>query len=110
MSGKNGAKKAAKGTMRKKSAETRNLSVFPADIAKLDKMELTHLTLRSDGMAADVILALRRHGVGAGEARKRVAEQVKTKFPKAHDATIRTQVYRGIVYIRSEAKAGGHSS
>jgi Holliday junction resolvase len=77
MSGKNGAKKATKGTVRKKSAEARNLSVFPTNVAKLDKMELVHLAFKPEGMAAEVIQALRRHGVEAREARKRVDECVQ---------------------------------
>jgi alpha-amylase/alpha-mannosidase (GH57 family) len=61
-------------------------------------------------MAETIIQALEKYGAGVGDARKRVVEHVKAKFAEARDSTIRTQVYRGTIYLRSEARAGGRSS
>jgi hypothetical protein len=100
MASKNRAEGGAKKGKGKGQAGTRILSVFPTDIARKDRVELTQLEFRPNGMAAEVISALKRHGVEAGESRKHVFEQVKSKFVKASDATVKTQVYRGIVYLR----------
>ena len=97
MSSKSNAKDA-------KAAKATALRVFPTNIAMLDKPKLAQLAFKPEGMASEVIQALKRHGSEAGDARKKVVEQVKVKFPKAHEATIRTQVYRGIVYLRASGR------
>jgi hypothetical protein len=82
-------------------SKPRGLSVFPTEIGKLSKDEKAKLAFKPDSMAATIIMALEKHGVEAGEKRKLVLDQVKAKFKDASDSTIRTQVYRGIVYLRA---------
>jgi hypothetical protein len=79
--------------------------MFPTNVGTLDKEGLAHLAFKPDRMATEVISALKKHGIEPGENRKRVASQVKAKFTKASDATIKTQIYRGIVYLRSAPHA-----
>ncbi len=79
----------------------RVLSVFPRSIGSLSKEEQSKLSFKPDGMAQTILDALRKHGPEAGEKRKRVFEQVKAKFGKASEATLRTQIYRGIVHLRA---------
>ncbi len=97
MTNKNAGDRSAKGS---RLARTRLLAMFPTEVGSLNKEGLARLAFKPDGMAAEVISALKKHGVEAGESRKKVAEQVKVKFPKSSDATIKTQMYRGIVYVR----------
>jgi len=85
----------------KKQDKQRVLSIFPTDLGTLSKEERASLVFKPTGMAQSVLDALRRHGTEAGERRERVFEQVKAKFNKASEATIRTQIYRGIVYFRT---------
>ncbi|HME19679.1 MAG TPA: hypothetical protein VKF15_08095, partial [Nitrososphaerales archaeon] len=54
-----GAKEKGKGTSR------RSLSVFPTNIATLDKTGVSQLAFKQGGMAEAVLEALRKHGVEA---------------------------------------------
>ena len=92
-------------TQRRRSAA---LSVFPTSVGKLSKEECAKLAFKPGGMADTIIQALQKHGTDPGEKRKQVLTQVKAKFGDTHDATIRTQVYRGMVYRRAlTAKPAG---
>ena len=102
MSSKNAADKVA-GKPKRGSAGIRRLSVFPTDVAKLPAAGLARLELKPDRIAAEVLQALKKHGTDAGGSRDKVLGQMRAKFPKASDATIRTQVYRGIAYLRGTA-------
>ena len=83
-----------------RTSKPRAVSVLPTTIWKMNKEQLSALSFKPDGMAEAVIQALRKHGTKPGEPRKRVAGEVKAKFAEAHDSTIRTQVYRGIAYLK----------
>ena len=99
------ASKEKKAGGRKKAAtERRALGILPTSTWSLSESELSELSFKPGGMAETVVQALSKHGVGAGEARKRVIEQVKVKFPEARDSTIRTQTYRGIAYLRATGR------
>ncbi len=100
MASKITSEKGAKNGKGQKPTGARSFAVFPTNIASLDKTQVARLVFKPEGMAAEVLQALKKHGMGAGESREKVAEQVKAKFPKASDATIKTQMYRGIVYLR----------
>jgi hypothetical protein len=91
----------AKNPRGKQAEKRRALSLFPTNIWSLSGEECAKLSFKPDGLAETIIEALQKHGVEAGEARKMVVQQVKTKFAQAHDSTIRTQVYRGIAYLRA---------
>ncbi len=84
----------------KKTKKQRVLSIFPTNIASLSKEDCAKLSFKPNGMAETIIQALQKHGIEAGDKRKEVVEQVKGKFTDASKATIRTQIYRGIVYLR----------
>jgi hypothetical protein len=85
-----------------KGRKQRMLSVFPTEISSLSKEDKAKLSFKAEGIAATIIQALEKHGVEAGDKRKLVIVQVKAKFKEASDSTIRTQVYRGIVYLRGQ--------
>ena len=91
-----------------KESKHRLLSVFPTNTGSLTREEHNTLSFKPNSMAEVILQALEKHGVEAGDKRKQVVEQVKGKFKDASDSTIRTQVYRGIVYRRAmAAKAAG---
>jgi hypothetical protein len=79
----------------------RVLSIFRTEISSLVEEERAKLVFKPDSIAETIIRALEKHGVEAGEARKKVVGEVRAKFAQAHDSTIRTQVYRGIAYLRA---------
>ncbi len=107
MTSKKTAEKNAAVQKGKETERRRVLSVFPTDIGKLNKEECAELLFKPNGMAETIIQALQKHGVNAGEKRRQVVAQVREKFADASDSTIRTQVYRGIVYLRATSKSTG---
>ncbi|HEV2120608.1 MAG TPA: hypothetical protein VGS11_10980 [Candidatus Bathyarchaeia archaeon] len=96
----NDAERSSKPKKKREVKGRRALSIFPTDIGSLEMGEVAKLSFKTNGMADQVLQALQKHGVEAGDKRKKVIEQVKAKFASAADPTIRTQVYRGIVYLR----------
>jgi hypothetical protein len=101
MTDKNEAEKGVKSVKKPETRSRRAHSIFPTNIGSLDKAEVAKLSFKPNGMAEQVLQALQKHGVEPGEKRKKVIDLVKAKFATAADATIRTQVYRGIVYLRA---------
>lgn len=101
MTKKNTAEKTASNQKGAKSNGPRALAIFPTKTGSLSKEELGRLVFKPDGMAESIIQALTKHGVEAGTKRKKVIEAVRAEFAEASDSTIRTQVYRGIVYLRA---------
>jgi hypothetical protein len=86
-----------------KVSKRRVLSMFPTDIGSLTKEERNNLAFKPNSMVEVILQGLEKHGVEAGDKRKLVVEQVKAKFKEASDSTIRTQVYRGIIYLRGKS-------
>jgi hypothetical protein len=85
-----------------KKSKTRTLSIFPINIGRISRDECAKLSFKPNSMADTILQALQKSGVEAGEKRAQVFEQVKSKFGDASNATIRTQIYRGIVLRRTE--------
>lgn len=89
-----------------KKPNARELSLFPTETAKLKASEAKSIKFVKGGMADTILSLLRKHGA-AKEKRADLTKELKEKFPKAADATLRTQTYRGVVYLRviGEVKA-----
>jgi hypothetical protein len=86
-----------------KQPEPKGIGYFPTDIFKLKEGELKALVFSKDGMAARIIEAFERFGAARG-SRGDLTKFVKQHFPKASDATVKTQTYRGLVYLKSIGK------
>lgn len=102
---KNTADKTASNQKSAKADKPRTLSIFPSETGSLSQHELGRLAFKANSMAETIIQALTEHGIRAGDERKKVVSDIKAKFDKASDSTIRTQIYRGIVYLRAIPRA-----
>ncbi len=91
---------------RAKKTDQRERSIFPTDIGGCKPGEAKSMKLSKGGMADTVVTLLRKHGA-TKDKREGLTRELKEKFPKASPATLRTQTYRGIVYLRlvGEVKA-----
>ncbi len=89
-----------------KEEARRELSVFPTDTHELKAVEAKAIRFAKGGMADTILSLLRKHGPSK-EKRSDVAKELKERFPKSSPATLRTQTYRGIQYLRvtGEVKA-----
>jgi hypothetical protein len=83
---------------------SRSLNIFPTNIAKMSKAEVKALKLKEEGMADFIAKSL--HTIGSSkEKRPDLIKAIKQKFPKAADATIKTQIYRGMAYREAISSA-----
>jgi len=84
----------------------RELSVFPTDTHELKVAEAKAIRFVKGGMADTILSLLRKHGPSK-EKRANLTKELTEKFPKSSPATLRTQTYRGIQYLRitGEVKA-----
>lgn len=77
----------------------RELSLFPTDTHELKAAEAKAIRFAKGGMADTILSLLRKHGPSR-EKRADLTKELKEKFPKSSPATLRTQTYRGILYLR----------
>jgi hypothetical protein len=89
-----------------KEEKHRELSVFPTNTHELKATEAKAIKFTKGGMAETILSLLRKHGASK-EKRVDLTKELKEKFPKSSPATLRTQTYRGILYLRviGEVKA-----
>ncbi len=92
--------------MAEKDATQRELSLFPTYTHELKASEAKSIRFAKGEMADTITSLLRKHGASKGK-RADLAKELKEKFPKSSPATLRTQTYRGIIYLRTlgESKA-----
>lgn len=88
-----------KSTEKNEAGTPKPLGIFPTDISDYKPTQHKEARWEAGGMAHTILAALRKHGVTRSE-RPNVVKDVQAKFPKASDATLRTQIYRGIVHLR----------
>jgi hypothetical protein len=77
----------------------RELSVFPTNTHELKAVEAKAIRFTKGGMADTILSLLRKHGPSKGK-RAELGKELNEKFPKSSPATLRTQTYRGILYLR----------
>lgn len=82
-----------------KEEKHRELSVFPTDTHELKAAEAKAIRFAKGGMADTILSLLRKHGASK-EKRAELNKELKERFPKSSPATLRTQTYRGILYLR----------
>jgi hypothetical protein len=91
-----------------KEIEERELSIFPTYTNRLKPNDAKSIRFAKSGMADAVIALLRKHGASKGK-RADLIKELKERFPKSSPATLRTQTYRGIYYLRILGELKAHS-
>ena len=86
-------------TDKKTETAPKALGIFPTNISEMKPAEHKAAVWAKDGMAARILAAIRKHGPERAN-REKLFKEVKSAFPKASEATLKTQIYRGIVHLR----------